>query len=872
MSVEEPGGSSKPAGSSAASNRGGPARKWKRSLCGVAAGLAGWVGLATAVSSFGSATPEDRAAQASAPAPPPASRSADSAASPRPRVIVLTDIGGDPDDEQSLVRLLLYSNELEIEGLIATGATYGGAPGCRPDLIEECVRAYAKVRTNLLFHQLGFPSAESLLARIKKGRPDIPGGDGDPADVDQHVGEGKDTEGSDWIISVADRPDPRPLWICIWGGPNELAQAVWKVQATRSAEQLAEFKSKLRVYAIGDQDDSGFWLERNHPDIFWLRCGLETFFEPRECQMQRGMYQLGDESLMSDAWMDEHVRKGHGPLGALYPARTWSPPNNAMKEGDTPSFLYLLATGLSDPAEPTWGSWGGRFVKKGPRYEDASDTLSGVTNDRASVARWRSHWQADFEARLDWCVKARAAANHEPCVRLAGPRRRTVKSGQVVELDASTSTDCDGNKLSYEWSVYSEAGSFSGDVAIEGARSAKARWIAPSVSARETIHFVLAVTDNGVPPLTRYGRVVVTVEPAGEDYFPPPESQGGWRSLSDSARIRAEAGMDAEKLANLSGWLLASDRRDFAALVIRKGYIVLEVERRHSAKDDVSDVKACAKAICATVLAIASERSLWGQTPKRMSFNDAAFQFIPWAHPLSDPRKERVKVVQLLNHTSGIAPETAQAKNGGPWDYILGHSGDPNTERLAFNPGTDEGYSTHAYYHAALVCEAVTGQPYDKFAKAALLEPLGIEKSWFETFEGSGSHGNHASHGVGLCARDLARIAYCMLRGGRWKSSQVVPEWFVKETAAPTHLVTGLKDHGRAAETWSHGWELPARLADGRGRSLPVDARSKSGAGGQLIAFVPSLDLVVVRQTGATGDWAFEDFLRLACAAVVTER
>src|SRR5437762_10205637 len=128
------------------------------------------------------------------------------------------------------------------------------------------------------------------------------------------------------------------------------------------------------------------------------------------------------------------------------------------------------------------------------------------------------------------------------------------------------------------------------------------------------------------------------------DYFPPPESQGGWRKLEKPEEIQRVAGMDAEKLDQLKQWLLDSDKRDFAAVVIRRGYIVLEVERGNSAKTDSRRVASVSKAICATVLAIASERSQQGLTPKKMKFDDPAFRFIPWAQPLSDPRKAQITV------------------------------------------------------------------------------------------------------------------------------------------------------------------------------------------------------------------------------------
>ena len=283
------------------------------------------------------------------------------------------------------------------------------------------------------------------------------------------------------------------------------------------------------------------------------------------------------------------------------------------------------------------------------------------------------------------------------------------------------------------------------------------------------------------------------------------------------------------------------------------------------------------KAICATVLAISSEQSQRGKTPHKMAFDDPAFDFIPWAKPLSDPRKTKITVKQLLNHTSGICPEATGAQNRGTWQYILGHSGDERTAKLAFDPGAACGYSTHALAHAALVCEYVTGRPYDKFAVEAIFKPIGCEHWWFQYFDGGEEIGRHPSHGMGMPARDLARIAYCMLRNGKWKNKQIIPKWFVEQTAAPTHDVrTPEMRWNLNPGTFSHGWELPANLTgdntEGRtGAGIPQDARYKPGSGGQLIAFVPSLDLVITRQTGSSGNWQFAEYLRRACVAVLTD-
>jgi CubicO group peptidase (beta-lactamase class C family) len=383
----------------------------------------------------------------------------------------------------------------------------------------------------------------------------------------------------------------------------------------------------------------------------------------------------------------------------------------------------------------------------------------------------------------------------------------------------------------------------------------------PSMSARAsiTVLFILTLSVFQLRALE-----------AG-DYFPPPESQGGWRKLENADEIRQQAGMDPDKLVALKQWLLDSDKRTFAAVVIRHGYIVLEVERGNSARTDSRRVASVSKAVCATVLAIASEQSKGG--PKKMSFDDPAFQFIPWAQPLSDPRKERITVKQLLNHTSGICPEATGAPNDGSWEYILGHTGDARTAKLAFDPGTACGYSTHALAHAALVCETVTGMPYDQFAIKALFKPTGVEHWSFQFYDGGEKYGRHPSHGLGMPARDLARIAYCMLRGGKWKDQQVIPKWFVDQTAAATHAVKAPEMRWKLnPQIFSHGWELPARLTGEGGRSgagIPEDARQKPGSGGQLIAFVPSLDLVITRQTGSSGEWAFEEYLRRACAAAL---
>jgi hypothetical protein len=355
----------------------------------------------------------------------------------RPRLLVLTDIGGDPDDQQSMIRLMTYANEFDVEGLIASAS---GTPGelketvTHPDLIRAVVEAYGKVHPNLLLHRPDYPPAEALLDRIKTGNPQR---------GVKYVGAGHDTEGSRWIVKAVDRDDPRPLNVTIWGGSTDLAQALWRARNDRTAEELKRFLGKLRVHAIGHQDDTGPWIVEQFPDLFYMLSKAPDKHDMRE-GAYRGMYLGGDESLTSREWVDAHVRREHGPLGALYPTNTWTAPNphSCLKEGDTPSWLYFLPTGLSDPAHPEWGCWGGRFRPvSGGLFRDATDTVGTVTDARATVWRWRPAFQADFAARMAWCVKPARGANHPPD---PGRERGQGSRGRGVEGPPGGEGETDG--------------------------------------------------------------------------------------------------------------------------------------------------------------------------------------------------------------------------------------------------------------------------------------------------------------------------------------------------------------------------------------------------------------------------------------------
>ncbi len=451
----------------------------------------------------------------------------------RVRIFILTDIENEPDDAQSLVRFLTFANQFDVEGLVATTSVHqrNKTAAWR---IREIVGAYGQVRDNLEKHEPGWPTAEHLLSVVHEGRP---------AYGMAAVGEAQDSSGSKALIEAADRNDPRPLWVPVWGGPNVLAQALWKVRATRSPEALATFVAKLRVYTISDQDDSGQWIRKNVPEVFYIVSpgfhagGAYHFATWSGISGDRfhARFTGADFSLVDNPWLDRNIRR-KGPLGAQYPHTEF------LMEGDTPSFLGLVRNRLNTPERPDWGGWGGRYELYTPRkqkwhleaesrpiWTNAEDEVIGAdgnwhTSNHATIWRWRSAYQNEFAARMDWTVKPRAEANHPPIPKLGHAAQLTAKRGERVQLSAEGSSDPDGDALSYEWFHYGEAGTFTTSDArtgqpidIRNFDQPKAWFVVPTGRVMPpgtgTIHIILAVTDHGTPRLTRYQRVIVTVEP-----------------------------------------------------------------------------------------------------------------------------------------------------------------------------------------------------------------------------------------------------------------------------------------------------------------------------------------------------------------------
>jgi hypothetical protein len=309
---------------------------------------------------------------------------------PQYRIIISSDFppfpltNSDPDDIQSMVRFLLYSNEFDVEGLIASAGTFEMV--AEKKNILAVLDEYEKVFENLRKHDPRYPAANALRAVTYEGRGNNNGvkilwGCGKQPHT-EIIGKGMDSEASKAIIAAADKADSRPLWISVWGGPREVAQAIWDVKNMRNEKEFKAFIRKLRIFLIGCQDATHEWLMQEFPDLFIIE-SKKTY---------QGMFGSDNRE-----WAEINIINNHGPLCAIYPPKAIAGPG--VIEGDSPAFLYLVSAnrGINNPEDPTQPGWGGQYLRVG----STNHYVDGPGG--SSISRWKNDFQTEFRERADWC-------------------------------------------------------------------------------------------------------------------------------------------------------------------------------------------------------------------------------------------------------------------------------------------------------------------------------------------------------------------------------------------------------------------------------------------------------------------------------------
>ena len=470
----------------------------------------------------------------------------------RTRLVILADMGNEPDEEQQMAHMLINCNEFDLEGLIAVSGKFLHADSKRPerrrlwpDLFHKLIDAYGKVLPNLKLHADGWPSAEYLHSITKSGQKRFGTAD---------VGDGKSTEGSKFIMEALRKDDPRPIWIVINAGSNTLAQALYDLRQ-EEPDNLAKYVAKLRVYENGAQDNAGAWICSEFPSIHWIRSNYQTYAYggpgQRSGNTRRGIgphfWKPFAYSVQGQHdWLKQHARESHGALGDAYPERRFHNGQlGFMEGGGTIPWLGLVNKGLFDINEPSWGGWSGRFTadkvanfwsrhadikpdeeKVAPfhTYREASDVWTDPDSsetyhgDYVPVWRWRPAMYANFICRMDWCVKPFEEANHHPIAALNDDASNTIVvvsalAGEQLSFDASASRDPDGDKLNFRWWQYQEAGTYSGQVHMESRQEAKTIVHVPTGAAGKQIHVILEVCDeNTIASLHDYRRIVINVK------------------------------------------------------------------------------------------------------------------------------------------------------------------------------------------------------------------------------------------------------------------------------------------------------------------------------------------------------------------------
>lgn len=450
------------------------------------------------------------------------------------RVVIMTDMTH--DDGNSLIRYLYYAPYFNTEAIIVTQQLpdYNYNHEGPWNKVTNVLTAYQKEYPQLKKHHPDFPEYESLLKVTKKGRGALPiiwltnekkfareiarrHVESTWGDIRFHdwIGEGnnpngesKDSEGSEYLQEIFDKDDDRPIYVQMWGGPITFVQALYRYKQRNTDEKFQTLMKKLHVYGILLQDitfDYMIDLDKRKA----LSCdNMGTTTSTYKGERVHPGWLLNDAGHF---WrylsvMKETDVKGHGAMSAHY---------DHGGEGDTPAFLYLISAkmGLNDPLDPTQGSWGNMFKPMGPEFPKKYFETCKV--DKNELERWIPQVKNSFLNRLQYSLKNPDEVNHEPIAVINGDKSNNLiklqlKRNKKIKLDASASTDPDGDTVSYNWFFYKEASDYTGAISIKDPSSAIQRITLPKDIGKKSIHLILEVTDKGSPELVSYRRVILS--------------------------------------------------------------------------------------------------------------------------------------------------------------------------------------------------------------------------------------------------------------------------------------------------------------------------------------------------------------------------
>ena len=429
----------------------------------------------------------------------------------KPRLVVCTDIAPadvEPDDMESMVRLMAYADMFEIEALITSvGWNCDPYPAEWAEYLQRVIEAYRKDVPKLMRRSgqqefmpledenkqqyIGYwPSADYVKSRAVMGS--IHGGI-------KAIGADNDSPGSELLIRLADEDDTRPIYVAAWGGANTLAQAIWRVKQTRSAEELKKFVRKFRIYTITDQDmQYSMRMNRSYSSHMWLR---KEFADDLQFVWDEGTWQEQCE-LGKRQWQQHKDNiQGRGALGGEYPTYKWG------VEGDTPSFLYVMPNGLNNPEDPHQCGWAG-YHERGMCADSLTTAWTSWQEPVRSISvgykqRFYPDELNDFMARMQWAAEGKGNLN--PYVVIPND---TINITMIpLTLDASKSFDPDGDNLQFSWWQQPEIGKTK--VKIEQADQPIATLRIPADAKGDTIHIICEVHDDGPYHLPAYRRIII---------------------------------------------------------------------------------------------------------------------------------------------------------------------------------------------------------------------------------------------------------------------------------------------------------------------------------------------------------------------------